>query len=109
MNALKFSLTGVAKERIFFRVLRLDPAVGAGVFTEKATCARLFIHSKKTIPGKGSFWAGIHTRLRFTGKTDKDLLFFRPIGGNANSGPFRRNISFVPERTDDFTDSATST
>jgi hypothetical protein len=47
----------------------LDSTIRASVFTEKATCALLFIDSKIAIPGKGPFWAGIHTGLRFTGKT----------------------------------------
>jgi hypothetical protein len=78
-------LAGVAEERKFFRVLRLDSPIGTGLFTEKATYALFFIDSERAIPGKGPFRAGIHTRLRFTGKAEIDLLFFRPIGLNANS------------------------
>jgi hypothetical protein len=47
----------------------LDSTIRASVFTEKATCALFFIDLKIAIPGKGPFWAGIHTRLRLTGKT----------------------------------------
>jgi hypothetical protein len=99
-------LAGVAQERKFFRVVGLDPSVGAGVFTEKATGALFFIDSKIAIPGKGAFRAGIDTRLRFTGKTDKDLLFIRPVGLNANSRLFGRDGAIMGKRTDDLTDSA---
>jgi hypothetical protein len=37
------------------------------------------IDSERAIPGKGPFRAGIHARLRFTGKTEKNLLLFWPI------------------------------
>jgi hypothetical protein len=85
LNALKFSLAGVAEEGKFFRVLRLDSTIRASVFTEKATCALLCIDSKIAIPGKGPFWTGIHTRLRFTGKTKIDFFLFGPIGMDTNS------------------------
>jgi len=67
LNALKFSLAGVAEERKFLRVLRLDSPIGASVFTEKATCTLFFIDSKIAIPGKGPFRAGIHARFGFAG------------------------------------------
>jgi hypothetical protein len=85
----------------------LDSTIRASVFTEKATCALFFIDSKIAIPGKGAFWAGIHTRLRLTGKTKIDFFLFGPIGSNANSRLFGRDGAFVGKGADDLTDSAT--
>jgi hypothetical protein len=82
---LKFSLTGVTEERIFLRLLRLNPSIRAGVFTEKAIRALFFVDSKVAIPGKGLFRASIDTIFRFTGKTEMDSLLFGPVGMDANS------------------------
>jgi len=67
------------------------------------------IELKIAIPGEGPFRAGIHARLRFTGKTEKDLFFLRPIGLNANSRLFGHNRTFMSKGTDDLADSATGT
>jgi hypothetical protein len=87
----------------------LDSTIRASIFTEKATCALFFVDSKIAIPGKGAFWAGIDTRLRFTGKTKIDFFLFRPIGLNANSRLFGCDGPFVGKGADDLTDSATGT
>jgi hypothetical protein len=102
-------LAGVAEERKFFRVFRLDSPIGTGFFTEKATCALFLIDSKRAIPGKSVFRAGIDARLRFTGNTEKNLLFFRPIRLDANSRLFGRDGAFVGKRADDFADSTAGT
>lgn len=87
----------------------MDSTIRASIFTEKATCALFFVDSKIAIPGKGAFWAGIHTRLRFTGKTKIDFFLFRPIGLNTNSRLFGCDGTFVSEGTNNLTDSATGT
>jgi hypothetical protein len=78
-------LAGVAEERKFFRVFRLDSPIGAGFFTEKAICALFLIDSERAIPGKGPFRTGTHARLSLTGNTEKNLLLFRPIRLDTNS------------------------
>jgi hypothetical protein len=87
----------------------VDSTIRAGVFTEKATCALLFIDSKIAIPGKSVDRTHIDTRLRFTGKTKIDFFLFRPIGLNANSRLFGCDGPFVGKGADDLTDSATGT
>jgi hypothetical protein len=102
-------LASVTEKRELFRALCPDSPVGAGVFTEKATCARFFIDSEIAIPGKGPFRTGRDTRLGFTGKTEMDFFLFRPVGLDANPCLFGRDGAFMREGTDHFTDSATST
>jgi len=82
---LKFSIARVAKEWKFFRSLCLDSSIRAGIGAEKANCALLLIYPEKTTPGEGSLWTCIDTFLRLTGNAKEDLLFFRPIGMDADS------------------------
>jgi hypothetical protein len=80
LNALKFSLAGVAEERKFFRILRLDSSVGAGVFTQKAFCALFFIDLKIAVPGKGADGTRIDAGLGFASNAEKNLFLLGPIG-----------------------------
>jgi len=63
----------------------MDSSIGAGLSTEKAAGAFRFIYPKVAVPGKGTFRTGIHTFLDFTGNTEGNFFFFRPIRMDTDS------------------------